>query len=88
MSTADSSGPSLNGATAFRRLLFFLILISLSLYYLMVQFQGLSNPRGMEQASILAHEALRQAMGLGYTSEFESADPRLAVRERHVDFGR
>jgi hypothetical protein len=52
MSTADSAGPSLNGATAFRRLLFFLILILLSLYYLMVQFQGLSDPRGMEQASI------------------------------------
>ena len=52
MSSADPTGTSLNGATIFRRILFFTILVSLSLYYLMVHFRGLSEPRAMEQASI------------------------------------
>ena len=52
MSTADTTGASLTAATITRRVLFFVLLIGLSLLYLLVMFRGLDSPKGMEQAQI------------------------------------
>ncbi len=51
MSTADSP-VSINAGTIFRRILFFILLIGLSLLYLLVTFRGLDSPKGMDQAQI------------------------------------
>lgn len=51
MSTADSP-VSINAGTILRRVLFFILLIGLSLLYLLVTFRGLDSPKGMDQAQI------------------------------------
>ena len=51
MITADSPA-SINAGTIFRRVLFFILLIGLSLLYLIVTFRGLDSPKGMDQAQI------------------------------------
>lgn len=65
MSTAETSGSSLNAATITRRVLFFMLLIGLSLLYLLVMFRGLDSPKGMEQAQI----ARELARNKGYTTK-------------------
>jgi hypothetical protein len=65
MSTVDTSGTSLNAGTITRRLLFFILLIGLSLLYLLVTFRGLDDPKGMEQAQI----AREIARGNGFSSK-------------------
>ncbi len=65
MSAADSSGTPLNAGTITRRVLFFVLLIGLSLLYLLVMFRGLDSPKGMEQAQ-LARELARNN---GFTSK-------------------
>lgn len=52
MSTAETSAPTLNAGVITRRILFFVLLIGLSLLYLLVTFRGLDSPKGMEQAQI------------------------------------
>ncbi len=51
MSNADSP-VSISAGTIFRRVLFFILLIGLSLLYLLVTFRGLDSPKGMDQAQI------------------------------------
>jgi len=51
MSNADTPG-SVNAGTIIRRVLFFILLIGLSLLYLLVTFRGLDSPKGMDQAQI------------------------------------
>lgn len=65
MSTADTSVPSLNGGTILRRVLFFILLIGLSLLYLLVMFRGLDTAKGMDQAQI----AREIARGEGFSSK-------------------
>ena len=64
MSITDSSG-TINTAVLTRRVLFFVILIALTLLELMVLFRGLSEPKGMDQAQ-LAREVAR---GNGFTTK-------------------
>jgi hypothetical protein len=65
MSTVHTSGTSLTAGTITRRLLFFILLIGLSLLYLLVTFSGLDSPKGMEQAQI----AREIARGNGFSSK-------------------
>lgn len=65
MATADLPGSALNAATITRRVLFFLLLIGLSLFYLIVMFRGLDSQKGMEQAQI----ARELARGNGFTTK-------------------
>lgn len=65
MATAESSGSSLNAATITRRVLFFVLLIGISLLYLIVMFRGLDSPQGMEQAQI----GRELARGEGFSSK-------------------
>ena len=51
MSTAESSSP-IEAGVIIRRILFFILLIGLSLLYLLVTFRGLDSPKGMDQAQI------------------------------------
>ena len=64
MSTADTPG-SINAGTIIRRVLFFILLIGLSLLYLLVTFQGLDSPKGMDQSQI----AREIARGKGFTTK-------------------
>lgn len=57
MSTSDSSS-TFNSAVMTRRILFFGLLISLTLIHLLVSFRGLSTAKGMDQAQ-LARELAR-----------------------------
>lgn len=52
MSIAANSGNSLNAGVLTRRILFFLLLIGLSLLYLLVLFRGLDHEKGMDQAQL------------------------------------
>ena len=65
MSIAETSGPSLNAGTILRRVLFFILLIGLSLLYLLVTFRGLDSPKGMDQAQI----ARELARNKGFSSK-------------------
>ena len=51
MSTAEAP-TTINAGIIIRRVLFFILLIGLSLLYLLVTFRGLDSPKGMEQAQI------------------------------------
>ncbi len=51
MSTAEAPTP-INAGIIIRRVLFFILLIGLSLLYLLVTFRGLDSPKGMDQAQI------------------------------------
>jgi hypothetical protein len=65
MSIAKTPGPSLNAGTILRRVLFFILLIGLSLLYLLVTFRGLDSPKGMDQAQI----ARELARNKGFSSK-------------------
>ncbi|HAT18794.1 MAG TPA: hypothetical protein DCS85_01435 [Verrucomicrobiales bacterium] len=64
MSTADNP-VSVNAGIIIRRVLFFILLIGLSLLYLLVTFRGLDSPKGMDQAQI-AREIARNE---GFTTK-------------------
>ena len=51
MSAADPSS-SIQAGIIIRRVVFFILLIGLSLLYLLVTFRGLDSPKGMDQAQI------------------------------------
>lgn len=44
-----------------------------------------SEKVGLQRAADLAHEALRQAMGIEYTAEFDIADSRLIAHRRELE---
>ena len=52
MSTAETSASTINAGMITRRVLFFILMIMLSLLYLIIMFRGLDSPKGMEQAQI------------------------------------
>ncbi len=52
MSKKENIGSSKNAAVLVRRLLFFVLLLSLVFFYLVLSFKGLTSARGMEQAQI------------------------------------
>ena len=64
MSTAESSSP-IEAGVIIRRILFFILLIGLSLLYLLVTFRGLDSPKGMDQAQI----AREIARGKSFTTK-------------------
>lgn len=64
MSTAESSSP-IEAGVVIRRILFFILLIGLSLLYLLVTFRGLDSPKGMDQAQI----AREIARGKSFTTK-------------------
>ena len=64
MSTAESSSP-IEAGVIIRRILFFILLIGLSLLYLLVTFRGLDAPKGMDQAQI----AREIARGKSFTTK-------------------
>ena len=62
MSNLESTS-SFNSAVLTRRVLFFVLLICLTLIQLLVLFRGLDSPKGMDQAQL----AREMARGNGYT---------------------
>lgn len=89
MSTAESPG-TLNAGTITRRVLFFMLLIGLSLLYLLVTFQGLDSAKGMDQAQI-AREIARnkgfstkvlRPVSIWQSSKVQSGDPIIKEANR------